>query len=168
MLKKGIALNFIRKLDDHIDCNVNIMDQNGIIIASRDESRIGTFHEAAYRIIRENEQIERIEVDQELPMGVRPGINLPITFEGQTIGVVGLTGDPDRILDLSYAVKTSVEVLVELELYKERLFRRRNKKNLFMSSLLMYDPYDPIMTEKLAESLGYDATLVRAPVMLPL
>lgn len=167
MIKKSIAQDFIDRLDDHIDSNVNIIDEDGIIVASRDPSRVGTFHEAAYRLIREREEIESLETDERLPLGSRPGINLPVESEGRTVGVVGVSGEPDRIRDLAYALKTALEMLIEVEYYKDRLFRRRNRKSLFFSSLLAEEPYRPREVERLAASLGYEDGIVRVPVLMP-
>ena len=60
MIRKDLASGFIERLVNHLDYNINIMDKNGIIIASRDKERVNIFHEAAYRIISQNEEIEKI------------------------------------------------------------------------------------------------------------
>jgi carbohydrate diacid regulator len=54
-----------------------MMDEHGMIIASTDSGRIGTFHEAALRIIRENLDSLIIYEDYEYK-GTKKGLNLPI------------------------------------------------------------------------------------------
>ena len=51
MLDKEFATKFIERVTRYTDFNVNIMDERGIIIASRDKKRIGQYHEIAYRLI---------------------------------------------------------------------------------------------------------------------
>lgn len=166
MIQKRTAQEFIDRLDTHIAANVNIMDAEGIIIASRDSERIGSFHEAAYRLIRHRLQEERIDADGDLPMGARPGINLPIRIEEEIHGVLGVTGDPEKIRELAFALKSSMEMLIELERYKDRLFHRRNRKQLFMSRLLEEEPYRAGEVETLASQLGYSGDCTRVPLLL--
>lgn len=167
-LNAELAAEFLRKLGRHLDYNINIMDRDGMIIASRDGARVGTFHESAHRLVSTGAEIERVEPDRLLPPGVRPGVNLPIEHRGQTIGVVGVTGDPRDVLPVAYAVKTSVESMVELEAFKDGAMQRLDKKNLLIRYLL-YDSEAPRSTvEDLALKLGYEPALPRAPVLLRL
>ena len=57
MISKELARRFIERVSKHTDYNINIMDENGIIIASRDPDRIGNYHEIAYRIVHGSEDI---------------------------------------------------------------------------------------------------------------
>ena len=166
MIRKDLASRFIERLIDHLDYNINIMDKNGIIIASSDKERLNTFHEAAYRIISQNEEIEKIYPDAPMPSGVRPGINLPIIYNNSVIGVVGITGNPEDILSVAYAVKTSVESMIEYELYKETISMRQNKKNALINLMLYEKEQDLNCIEKFAEKLGYKTNLYRAPIII--
>ena len=47
VLDVELAEKIIDKLADCTDYNVNIMNDKGIIVASKDKSRVGTFHEVA-------------------------------------------------------------------------------------------------------------------------
>jgi carbohydrate diacid regulator len=167
-LNAELAAEFLRKLGRHLDYNINIMDRDGIIIASRDGSRVGSFHESAHRLIATGAELERVEPDQPLPPGVRPGVNLPIEHRGQTIGVVGVTGDPRVVAPVAYAVKTSVESMVELEAFKDRALQRLDKKNLLIRYLLYDAGVSRSTVEDLALMLGYGPALPRVPVLLRL
>ena len=54
MFDVEIARKFIERLTTYTSYNVNIMNERGIIIASRNPERVGTFHEIAYDIITQN------------------------------------------------------------------------------------------------------------------
>ncbi len=163
-----MAAAFVKRLGEHLDCNINIMDRDGVIIASRDPERVGSYHEAARRLVERGSSIESIPPGPSLPVGVRPGVNLPILLRGEIIGVVGVTGDPAAVEPVAYAVKTSVESMVELELFKEQAMRRQDRKNLFVNRLLFEADTPRAELDALAAKLGYDPVSPRAPVLFRL
>lgn len=167
-LNARMAAEFLRRLGAHLEYNINIMDRGGVIIASRDSSRVGSFHESAYRLLSSGAEIDRVEADQALPLGVLPGVNLPIQYGGAAIGVVGVTGVPREVAPIAYAIKTSVESMVELEAYKDRALLRLDRKNLLLRYLLYEAGVTRSTVEDLASALGYDPRLPRAPVLLKL
>lgn len=165
-LEAAMAAAFLKRLGEHLDFNINIMDRDGVIIASRDPARVGSYHESARRLVESGSSIESVEEGPSLPSGVKPGVNLPILLRGETIGVVGVTGSPREVEPVAYAVKTSVESMVELELYKEKAMRRQDRKNLFVSQLVYESDAPRSQLEALARKLGYDPKAPRAPLIL--
>lgn len=160
------ASSFLKKLGEHIDYNINIMDREGVIIASRDPSRVGSFHDAARRLVATGARSEIVEEGPSLPTGVKPGVNLPILYKGETVGVVGVTGRPGEVEPLAYAVKTSVESMLELEAWKDRALRRQDRKNLLINYLLHDEGASRATVENLALKLGYTPGLLRVPIVL--
>ena len=59
MINRDIAEKFIKQVTEYTSYNVNIMDEEGVIIASRDPERIGQYHEIAYRIVHGSEDLGR-------------------------------------------------------------------------------------------------------------
>ena len=82
MIRPEMAQKFIDQITEYTEYNINIMDDSGVIIASRNDNRIGTYHEAASRIIRGSEDIVEIKDDTIYP-GVLPGINMAIIVNGK-------------------------------------------------------------------------------------
>jgi carbohydrate diacid regulator len=162
----GTAAAFIRRLGEHLEYNINIMDRHGVIIASRDPARIGSFHDAAQRLVATGADQEVVEDRPSLPAGVRPGVNLPIVSKGETVGVVGVTGDPVEVGPLAWAIKTSVESMIELEAWKDKALRRQDSKNTLVNYLLHEDNAPRSAVEALAAKLGYNPRLHRAPLLL--
>ena len=75
-----------------IGCNINIMDADGVIIASGDAQRIGQKHDGALLVLAQG---RTVGIDEGSPLhGVRPGLNMPLRLDGEIIGVIGLTGNP--------------------------------------------------------------------------
>lgn len=166
MLDSLIAQKLAGKIIKQLGWNINIMNEKGIIIASGDQKRIGDFHEIAYKLIKDKLDVIIVREGDMEYIGVKPGVNMPILHNNQTIGVIGITGNPDEILNFAYVVKMSVETMVEYELYKEQIRKRQNNKNVFMNALL-YEEYtnmDKIAT--LARDLQYDEKHIRLPVYI--
>jgi len=115
MLNQEIAQRFIDRLDRVLDFNINIMDNRGIIIASRDPLRIGTFHEVAREVLVKGLSGLSVSRDEILPPGVRPGINLPVVLDGNPEGVIGVTGDAPELANVAAALKSSLETMLEYE-----------------------------------------------------
>ena len=168
VLSVEIAQSFLSKLGEHIDQNINIMNQDGIIIGSRDTSRIGTYHETAHRLILSQSPIETIEDNTEMAPGVKPGVNLPIQQKGHTIGVVGVTGKPIEVRSLAYAIKISLETFMELEDLRDQMLRQQAGMNRFITRLLSPQSNENIGLNDLARRLGYDPALPRTPILITL
>lgn len=166
MLDTVMAQRLAEKIMLKLGCNINIMNDKGIIIASGDSKRIGDFHEIAYRIIRDRLDLEIIREGDTRYIGVKPGVNMSIVYEDRLVGVLGISGDPEKILDFARLVKMSVETMVEYELYKKRTLKRQNNKNSFLNALLFEAPFNAERVAKLADKLGYEEGIMRVPLVI--
>lgn len=81
--------------------NVNFMDMDGVIIATKQPERLGTVHEAAKRIMsgEVDEFAISVESTQKLK-GVLPGYNGVVLYKGDRLGCIGLSGDPEKMRPL--------------------------------------------------------------------
>ena len=131
MIKPDMAQKLIDQITGYTEYNINIMDGNGVIIASRDPGRIGTYHEAAGRILRSGTDVIEIEDDKMYP-GALPGINMAIKTDGKTEGVLGVTGEPDRIREVAMVIRLAIEAMLKYEREQERLILRRGNKAHFL------------------------------------
>ena len=165
MIPKYLAVKFLEPLTEKLGYNINIIDENGIIIASSDKNREDTFHEAAYKLIKEKQEIVKISPDDPMLLGVRPGVNLPVHYAKNIIGVVGVTGDPAEVQAVAYAIRTSLETMIEYEYYKDSIFLRQSEKNIFINHLIYETDYDTKTTESMATKLGYSTSIYRVPVI---
>ena len=165
MLRKNLAAKFVERLAENIKYNINVMDASGTIIASSDPARVDTFHESAYRIITAKLEIIQISPGEPMPKGTRPGVNLPIRSGGEVIGVVGVTGNPDEVLSLTYAIKTSIETMIDYELYKDMIFMRQNRKNLFLNLILYERSRDLRAIQEAAKPVDYSESFDRVPIV---
>lgn len=164
MIEAELAKKFIERLTQYTEYNINIMDESGLIIASRDPSRVGTYHEVADRIIRGEQDVIVIHDDKEFP-GVLPGINMAITHQGHKEGVIGVTGDPAAIHDVAMVIRLAMETLLRYEKQQEEIRLRRNRKEHFLNILTQKEFADSSELRGIARQLGLDESLVRVPVV---
>ena len=151
----------VSEINEIINEKMNIMDSNGIIIASTDESRIGKMHAGARRII--DEHLEELEVsyDDEYE-GSKPGINYPLIVKGEIIGVIGVTGRGEKTLALAKIIKRMTEILVLEIILKEEKEREVSIRNRFLEEWLNGDVrnVNKNFVER-GKALGIDITLPR-------
>lgn len=112
-ISKNSAQQIVKEIGKLVRQNINLMDETGHIIASNDPSRIGNFHEGAYRIIQGHlsEFYITPELESQMP-NVRQGINLPIEVGGEVQGVIGITGDYADVIKYGQIVKKMAEILI--------------------------------------------------------
>ena len=80
---------------------INIMDTNGVIIASTQKQRIGTVHEGACEAIRTRQAVAIKKSDVSRYAGAREGYNMPVFSGDRIIAVVGIFGDPSEVYDIA-------------------------------------------------------------------
>ena len=120
-----IAQTIVEEISREIHENINFMDGEGRIIASTDPVRIGMLHEGAARVIREN--LKELYITSEMESATtRKGINLPITVNGEIVGVIGITGEKERVAGYGNIVRRMTEIMVEDSLLRDsRRYDRR-------------------------------------------
>ncbi len=111
-ISKNTATDLIREISSVIDYDINIMDENGIIMASTDPLRPGQFHEGAHLVIKENLRELPVYYDDEYA-GCKKGINLPLFSDDNIIGVVGITGEVSETSRYAKIIKKVTEILVK-------------------------------------------------------
>lgn len=164
MLDIFLAKKLIEQVTKYTSYNVNIMDNRGVIIASRNPERIGNFHEVAWQIVQGNEDTIIIENDNDYP-GVLSGINMVIEIEGNREGVVGVTGNPEEIRPIAFIIKLAIETLIKYEYQKMQALRRQSRKDRFLEMLTQENYKSPQDIRNLAAELNYKEEIVRIPVL---
>ena len=128
-----LAQKVIYNLKNTLPHQVNFMNVDGRIIASTDPSRVDTLHDGARHVIQTSSPLW-IEYDGQF-IGAKKGINMPVYYENQIIGVIGITGDRE-VEQLSQIVKAMTELLIKEAYLKETAFQNREKNRLLIESLI--------------------------------
>ncbi|WP_052345782.1 sugar diacid recognition domain-containing protein [Paucisalibacillus sp. EB02] len=116
-LTSKLGQKIINETKKLINEDIIILNERAIIIASTDSSRIGDFHEGAFLTIQNNSTTILSEKHVQKLEGIRPGVNLPITIKNNVIGVIGITGDPDKIIPFASVMKKMTELLIRENIY---------------------------------------------------
>jgi carbohydrate diacid regulator len=119
------ANQIVKEISNIVKQHVNMMDSKGYIIASTDPSRVGNFHKGAKKIIDDNLNEFYVTPETET-YSTRAGINLPITINEKVIGVIGITGEYDKVINYGQIVKKMTEILVRESYFREQ--ERLDKK----------------------------------------
>ena len=164
MIETELAKKFIEQVTQYTEYNINIMNEQGVIIASRDPKRVGSFHEVAYYIVTGSEDMVVTSTEEDYP-GVKPGINMVINIDGRREGVVGITGDPGEIKPVALITKMAIEAMLKYEKQQEELRRRRNRKEHFTNLLIHVEYPDPGELRNVAKQLNYSENIIRIPIL---
>lgn len=165
MISRELARKFIEQVTQYTEFNVNIMDADGTIIASRDPGRVGQFHEVAHRILQGKETIV-VTTDTRDYSTVLPGINMVIEDNGVREGVVGVTGDPEEIRPVALIIKMAIETMLRYERSQQELRLRRSRKERFVHLLTQEEHSDPAELQQMADELGYLEEIIRIPILV--
>ncbi len=132
VLDPAIAMQIVSRTMSILGHNVNVMNNRGVILGSGDNLRIGAIHEGALLAITQNRVVEITSEAASGLIGVKPGINLPLHYQGQIIGVIGITGEFKEITPYGQLLKMTAEIIVEQANLQDKLqWENRQKKSLF-------------------------------------
>ncbi|MGD1821206.1 MAG: CdaR family transcriptional regulator [Pleomorphochaeta sp.] len=131
-LSKRDAAEIVKEISQLLNKKLNIMNNEGIIIASSTPSRINSFHEGAYNIISNKlNELEVQETNLDLE-GTYKGLNFPIEINNEIIGVVGITGSSDETRAYGNIVKKMTEILIEGKIREEIKQNKESIRNYFL------------------------------------
>lgn len=146
-LDRSLAQAIVDRSMQIIDCNVNVMDAHGTIIASGDSARLGALHQGALLALSKRAPVE---IDGDLAQqldGVRPGINLPLRAEDRIVGCVGLTGDPSSLRRYGELVRMAAETMLEQARLTQLLARDQRLREEFVLGLIRGERLTPALTD---------------------
>lgn len=112
-LDTKMAQDIVARTMRIIDTNINVMDARGRIIGSGDRERIGELHEGALLVLSQGRVVDIDDAVARHLHGVRQGINLPLRLEGEIVGVIGLTGEPESLRKYGELVCMTAEMMLE-------------------------------------------------------
>jgi len=159
-ISKRNAEQIVKEISGVINESINMMNADGIIIASTDISRIGTFHEASKKLIDERLDELVIHNNNEY-IGSRAGINLPVVLNNEIIGVVGVTGPYQQVVKYGQIIKKMTEILLLERSYREQMELNESIRNRFIEEWLCTDMNLNNAMANQGFSLGIDISLTR-------
>lgn len=163
---KELAQEIVERTMNILGRNINVMDRKGVIIGSGDKERIGDVHEGALLALKENKAVEIDERAVRQLNGVKMGINLPIHFLGETVGVIGITGHPDDIREYAQLVKMAAELVLQQSFFLEQGQWKQRLTDEIINQLIYDDYIEEEHFLKRAKALGIDLSLPRVAMVI--
>lgn len=160
------AQSIVEKTKSLLGKNINIMNSLGIIVGSKDKSRIDTFHQGAYEVIKTGKALEITSKQAEKLEGAKPGVNLPIFLNGKIVGVVGITGEPEEVRPFGQLLKISVETMLKQFYLSEQLRMEQNARDLYIHDIINGNFQDKHMFLAKGEVLGFDMSIPRIGLVI--
>lgn len=138
MLTEKIANEIVVETSLRLHMNINIMDTDGVIIAALDKTRIGAVHKGAIEVLKTGRTL--VINSSENWEGAQPGVNLPIVFMNQAIGVIGVTGDPEKVTSIGELVKMTTELMIKQKFIDSQREWKQRTKEMVIDQLLKNNP----------------------------
>ena len=138
LISKVIAQQIVDTVNDLCSHNINFIDEKGIIIASSDPSRIGTYHEIGHRAVIEQRTIAVSEQDKF--RGTKSGINIPITYNDRITAVIGISGDPEEVGKYAYLAQKITAILLKEREIDSLGNQEKNRLNYVIRCLVNNEP----------------------------
>ncbi|MFQ3544557.1 sugar diacid recognition domain-containing protein [Halobacillus rhizosphaerae] len=141
-LTEQLGQEIIHRLSAYITVPINLMNAKGTIVASTDSSRIYQPHGGAKNVIATEEPQYISSEDLDSYSNAKPGANLPVFHQGKLAGVVGLTGDPEQVMQAALMTQGSVEIALEQIYLQRQAFYQERQWSHWLQRLLNQENLD--------------------------
>lgn len=138
VISKVTAQQIVDTVSDVCSQNINFIDEKGMIIASTDKNRVGTYHEVGCRVVTEGKTIE--VTDDKSFRGTRKGINIPITYNGRIIAVIGISGEVEEVRKYAYLAQKITDILLKERELDALGTQKKNRLNYVIRCLVNREP----------------------------
>lgn len=153
------AREIVTQLAETIGQNINIMNTEGVIIASSDPEREGQLHDGARKLIAEQLPLLVVEGDVQYA-GAKNGVNLPIMFENELVGTIGITGKVSEVLKYGQIIKRMTEILLLDSRIRERTVIEQKARDRFYDEWILgeLEMKNEAEFRRMAEALAIDVS----------
>ena len=121
---------------------ISLTDVDGVIVGTSDPKRIGTIHTPSKQVIRQNKLVFFDESRNNLGENVLPGAAVPLHFDYETVGVLGIIGDPKEVEPYVLLVKNYIEMMWHDTEYQKQLTLELSHMETFIQYLLFTPQLD--------------------------
>lgn len=136
----SLAMQIVNTVKDVCGQDINFIDQSGIIFASTNPKRIGTFHEIGQKAAATGNTIE-VSSDNSF-YGIQKGINMPVYHNQSLLAVIGITGEPDTVRKYAHLAERITNLLVREQELNMISRSQNDKRQYLIDSLIRNDNAD--------------------------
>ncbi|MEN1969837.1 sugar diacid recognition domain-containing protein [Lentibacillus sp. N15] len=129
-----LAQAIVFDMKEIIKQDINYINTDGIIIASTNKNRIGSFHGGGKKVSETSDNLI-IRYDGEY-QGSRKGINLPIYFDSKIVGAIGITGESHEVEKYAAIIKRMTELLIKDAYMTDLKNKEKENQRIIIEELL--------------------------------
>ncbi|SOC43101.1 CdaR family transcriptional regulator [Ureibacillus acetophenoni] len=136
LLSIKLAEEIVHQTMMRLHHNINVISNDGVILASGDKERVDSIHEGAIQVAKTGRPLY---IDENLAKefyNCKPGINLPIKYHEKIIGVIGITGDPNELKEIANLVQLTTEMMVHQVITESKSEWRRKNGDFIFKALI--------------------------------
>ena len=159
IINKKTAQQIVDTVKDVCGHNINFINENGMIIASTDLTRIGTFHEGGKQVIKTGIPLEVYE-DNSLS-GTQKGVNIPVAHNGILTAVIGISGEPDEVRSYAYLAEKITRLLIREQELNDASRTQTEKKTYLIQTLLNGNIENPEYIRYISDKESYKKVIER-------
>ena len=164
IINKKTAQQIVDTVKDVCGHNINFINENGMIIASTDLTRIGTFHEGGKQVIKTGIPLEVYE-DNSLS-GTQKGVNIPVAHNGILTAVIGISGEPDEVRSYAYLAEKITRLLIREQELNDASRTQTEKKTYLIQTLLNGNIENPEYIQKMLQEFHLNAKKPKRVLLL--
>lgn len=161
---KKVAEDIVSRMKIIINQDINFIDNEAIIIASTDEKRIGDYHGGAQVALTTRDKVI-IKYNEQFT-GARKGINLPVYFKNEIVGIIGVTGEENEVVKFGEIIQNMTEILIKEAYLAEQLsIERESKKQIIDDLFFRIDEINEKTIQERSELLNLKLDISRVVVL---
>lgn len=161
------AQSVVEQVSSILDIPISITDQAGKIIGSTDNKRIGSYHMVTPEVTKSGKMMFFSKEQTTGLVNVLPGIAAPLSFQQQTIGVLGLIGEPATVERYVQFVQSHIEMLLIENFRSKSVISKMETIQSFIQLLLSYkEGQDSKEIQGYCEMHGFSLGLTRRCILL--
>lgn len=161
------AQSIVEQFSSILDIPISITDKTGIIIGSTDNKRLGSHHIATTEVTKSGKIMFFSKEQTAGLVNVLPGIAVPLSFQQETVGVLGLIGDPPTVERYVQFVQSHIEMLLIKNSRSKMVASQMETIRDFIQRLLSYqDNEDFSRINNYCEMHGFSLEVSRRCILL--
>ena len=165
MVNKQLAQQIVNTVRDICGHDINFINRRGIIFASTNKARIGSFYEIGKKAADTRTTIEVGAGDAY--KGTSQGVNIPVYHNGALLAVIGISGSPDEVRKYAHLAEKITLLLVREQELNTAARTLTEKKTYIVETLIkgnIENPdyiFDSLRDMKISEKTRKRVLIVR-------
>ncbi|WOV84259.1 sugar diacid recognition domain-containing protein [Sporosarcina jeotgali] len=149
MLTKRLAEDIVEQTMFRLARNLNVMDTNGMILASGERERVNRIHEGAAHVAKTGTPLWIDATNLRDWPGSKPGVNLPIHYQSRLVGVIGISGFEKELRDVATLVQLTTEMMVHQSLLTSESEWKRTAGELVFKEVVSGLPISGVTRDRM-------------------